>query len=182
MHTSELTPTTTKAQHTPDALQLLLESHKHIRTFASLAAQLGQAGDKPPAELAETASRVIRYFTLGLPLHVEDEDYALVPHLFATSLPPEMLKHMWEIGRQHEELELLVDELVPVWATVRDTPARHAEVATLLSAEGGRLLELVEEHLSLEEQQLFPLIRERLAPETLAVIGQEILERRGQLS
>jgi hemerythrin-like domain-containing protein len=182
MHTSELTPSTTKASHTPDALQLLLESHKHIRTFAALAAQLGEPAGKSPAELAETASRVIRYFTLGLPLHVEDEDYALVPHLFATSLPPEMLKAMWEIGRQHEELELVVDELVPVWATLRDMPERHAELARHLRVEGARLQQLVEEHLTLEEQQLFPLIQERLSPETLAVIGQEILDRRGQLS
>jgi hemerythrin-like domain-containing protein len=172
----------TRSPHTPDALQLLLEGHKHFRAFAALAAQLGKAEDKSPLELAEDASRVIRYFTLGLPLHIEDEDYALVPHLFATSLPPEMIKHLWELGRQHEELEQMVDELVPVWAAVRDTPERHPELAGRLLTQGRRLLALVEEHLHLEEQQLFPLIRERLSPETLAVIGQEILDRRGQLS
>jgi hemerythrin-like domain-containing protein len=182
MQTSAHTPTPSKAPHTPDALQLLLESHKHIRTFAAQAAQLGQAQGQSPAQLSESASRIIRYFTLGLPLHIEDEDYALVPHLFATRLPTEMIKHLWEIGRQHEELEQLVDELVPSWAAVRDTPERHAELAHRLTVQGRRLLALVEDHLTLEEQQLFPLIRSRLTPETLAVLGQEILDRRGQLS
>jgi iron-sulfur cluster repair protein YtfE (RIC family) len=168
--------------HTPDALQLLLDSHRNIRAAATLAAQLGQARDKPPSELAETASRVIRYFTLGLPMHIEDEDYTLVPHLFATSLPAEMMKLLWELGRQHEELEQRVDELLPLWAAVRDTPERHFELADRLTAEGRRLQALLEDHLTLEEQQLFPLIRERLPPETLSVIGQEMLDRRGQLS
>ncbi|HEX8706330.1 MAG TPA: hemerythrin domain-containing protein [Myxococcaceae bacterium] len=182
MQTSAHLPSTHKALHTPDALQLLLDSHRHIRASASLASQLGQARDRSSAELAETASRVIRYFTLGLPMHIEDEDYALVPHLFATSLPPEMMRHLWEMGRQHEELELMVDELLPLWATVRDTPERHPELADRLTMQGRKLQALLEDHLTLEEQQLFPLIRERLTPETLSVIGQEILDRRGQLS
>ena len=182
MHTSAHLPSTNKAMHTPDALQLLLDSHRHIRASAALAAQLGQTEGTSPSELAETASRVIRYFTLGLPMHIEDEDYALVPHLFATSLPEEMMRHLWELGRQHEELELMVDELLPLWAAVRDTPERHTELAGRLLVQGRRLQALLEDHLTLEEQQLFPLIRERLSPETLAVIGQEILDRRGQLS
>ena len=182
MQTSAHLPSLPQATHSPDALQLLLEGHRHIRAAAALAAELGQARDKTPTQLAETASRVIRYFTLGLPMHIEDEDYALVPHLFATSLPPEMLRHLWEMGRQHEELEQLVDELVPLWAAVRDTPERHAELADRLPRQGRQLQAQLEDHLTLEEQFLFPLIRERLAPETLTAIGQQMLDRRGQLS
>jgi iron-sulfur cluster repair protein YtfE (RIC family) len=182
MHMSAHLPTPTQTPHTPDALQLLLDSHRHIRAAAALAAQLGQTRGSSPAELAETASRVIRYFTLGLPMHIEDEDYALVPHLFATRLPPEMMKHLWELGRQHEELEQRVDELLPLWAAVRDTPERHFELADRLLFQGRRLQALLEDHLTLEEQQLFPLIRERLSPELLSTLGQEMLDRRGQLS
>ena len=182
MQTSAHLPTAPHAMNTPDALQLLEDSHRHIRAAAALAAQLGQARGKSPAELAETASRVLRYFTLGLPMHIEDEDYTLVPHLFATSLPAEMMKHLWELGRQHEELEQRVDELVPLWAALRDNPERHFELADRLTFQGRRLQALLEDHLTLEEQQLFPLIRERLSPETLSAIGQEILDRRGQLS
>jgi len=182
MQTSAHLPSATAMPHTPDALQLLLEGHRHIRAAAALAVQLGQARDKTPAQLAETASRVLRYFTLGLPMHIEDEDYALVPHLFATSLPPEMMRHLWEMGRQHEELEQMVDELVPLWAAVRDTPERHAALADQLTRQGRQLQAQLEDHLTLEEQFLFPLIRERLEPQTLATIGQQMLDRRGQLS
>lgn len=182
MQTSAHLPTVPQLPHTPDALQLLLEGHRHMRAAAALAVQLGQARDQTPEQLAETASRVLRYFTLALPMHIEDEDYALVPHLFATSLPAEMMRHLWEMGRQHEELEQLVDELVPLWAMVRDTPERHAAVADKLSRMGRQLQAQLEDHLTLEELHLFPLIRERLEPQALAAIGQQMLDRRGQLS
>lgn len=167
---------------TADALQLLLDSHRQIRKFAAQAAQLGQSAGREATELSETASRVIRFFTLGLPLHAEDEDYSLAPRLFDITLPPEVIKALWDMGRQHEELEQLVDELVPAWATLRDTPERHRELAALLTLGGRQLVSMVEAHLAMEEQHLFPLIRERLDAETLATIAMEILDRRGRLA
>ncbi|MDY7228841.1 hemerythrin domain-containing protein [Hyalangium rubrum] len=182
MRMSSPPPSPAKSQNTPDPLQLLLESHQQMRKFAALAAQLGKARGKQPAELSEAASQIIRYFTLGMPMHAEDEDYSLAPRLFDVTLPPEVIKGLWEMARQHEDLERAVDELLPAWVAVRDTPERHRELAAYLTLGGRQLMSQVEEHLSMEEQRLFPLIRERLDEETLAVIAMEILDRRGQLA
>ncbi len=179
-----MSTTTTEAPFTPrkEALELLLEAHEHLRHFAELATRLGHSRGVPPTELSQSASRIIRYFTLGLPLHLEDEDDSLLPHLLATAPPLEALQALWELSRQHEALERVVDELVPLWGTVRDRPEQHLALSEKLVVGGRRLQVLLEEHLSLEEQRLFPLARARLSEETLQRIAREILDRRGQLA
>jgi hemerythrin-like domain-containing protein len=144
--------------------------------------QLGHAQDAAPAELSLIAARVTRYFTLGLPQHIEDEDYTVLPCLFTTTLAPDQLQLLWELGHQHEEIEQLVERLVPLWATVRDTPQRYAELAEPLAKGGRQLLMLMEEHLTLEEQTLFPLIRSRFSQATLLKLATDIADRRRQLT
>jgi iron-sulfur cluster repair protein YtfE (RIC family) len=165
-----------------NALDLILEAHEKLRSFTALAVQLGHARDALPAKLSEAAARVERFFSVSLPRHFEDEDYVLVPRLFTTALSLELVQHLWEVGRQHEELEQLVQQLAPLWLAVRDTPQRYPEFAEPLATGGRQLMKLVEAHLLLEERLLFPLIRSRLTAETLAELASRILERRGQLS
>jgi iron-sulfur cluster repair protein YtfE (RIC family) len=164
-----------------DVLELMREAHEHIRSFTALAVQLGHAEDVPPARLSETASRLIRFFMLSLPRHFEDEDHVLVPRLFTTTLSLEMVEHLWAAGRQHEEIEQLVERLVPLWTAVRDTPEHYPELTERLATGGRNLMKLMEVHLMQEEQYLFPLIRSRLTREVLSELATRILDRQGQL-
>jgi hemerythrin-like domain-containing protein len=165
-----------------DILELLFEGHEDIRSFTALALQLGHTRDASLSALSSAATRVIRFFTLELPVHTEAEDHGLVPLLFSTSLPQELLQFLWMTGRQQEELERLVDRLMPSWIALRDTPERYAELAGSLARGGRQLQLLMEEHLSMEEQILFPFTRARFSQARLMELAQELTHRRSPLS
>lgn len=158
-----------------DVLQMLLASQEHIRSFTALAVQLGHATDASLTELSGTAGRVARYFTQQLPLHFEAEDFALLPRLFTTTIPTEMMPHLWGLKLHHEAIEQALGELVPLWLMLRDSPERHGELAEALAKGGQRLLLLMEMHLHLEEQYLFPLVRAVLSKEVLTELATEVL-------
>jgi hypothetical protein len=61
-------------------LAALLACHERIHRFTALAARLATT-DGTPAERAEAAAGVVRYFTVALPLHAADEDDSLAPRL-----------------------------------------------------------------------------------------------------
>jgi iron-sulfur cluster repair protein YtfE (RIC family) len=163
-------------------LQLLLASQEHIRSFTALAIQLGHSQGASPAELSGTAARVARYFTQRLPLHFEAEDFALLPRLFTTPIPPEMMQHLWGLKLHHEAIEHALAELVPLWLMLRDSPERYGELAEPLAKGAQRLLLLMEMHIHLEEQYLFPLVRAFLSKEALAELATEVLSGRKLLN
>lgn len=161
----------------PDALQLMLDCHERTRRISKLAQELGESRDTSHAELTESATRLLRYFTLDLPLHVDDEDHNLTPMLLETGVPRPLVRRMWEMGRQHEAIEEQVQTLVPLWAELRDMPERHGPLAGPLAEDGRRLAQQIEEHLALEEEFLFPAARERLSRKHLDRLAAELRRR-----
>jgi iron-sulfur cluster repair protein YtfE (RIC family) len=171
--------TAAKPHHeTKDILQLLLEGHSQLRCFTALAVQLGHAQGASPWELSEAACRVLRYFTHELPLHLEEEEQGLLPRLFTTQLSQELIQQLWELERQHEEFESRLQRLMPLWATVARSPERYPQLAERLAREGRQLLTVAEEHALMEEQVLFPFVRERFPPDVLVALATEVLQRR----
>src|SRR5574341_1715069 len=84
-----------------DAVDLLLECHQRIRSFLGLALRLGEAWAAEPAEVADAAARVHRYFALALPLHAQDEDQSIAPRLRGRD---RAVDHELEIvAREHRE-------------------------------------------------------------------------------
>jgi iron-sulfur cluster repair protein YtfE (RIC family) len=160
-----------------DAFQLLLECHERIRTFSALAVKLARLPDVPPEERAEVATRVLRYFTLALPKHVEDEDLSLAPRLREAGLSTEALRALDEMTRQHQEIEALLATLTPAWGRLRADPWRHGELAPQLAA-SEPLAALLEEHLRLEERALFPEARALLSARSMEALVAELRARR----
>lgn len=176
-------PVADKSRSEPrDVLQLLLASQEQIRRFTALALQLGQAYGASPAELSGTADRVARYFTQRLPRHFEAEDFALLPRLFTTTISAEMMQHLWGLKLQHDAIEHALGELVPLWLSLRDSPERYAELAEPLAQGSRHLRMLVEVHMHLEEQYLFPLVRACLPQAALEELAVEVLHGRELLN
>ncbi len=161
-----------------DILQVLLEGHERIRRFTALAVQLAHAQDVSPAELSETAARVLHYFTVELPQHLEEEEQCLVPRLFAEPLPVELVDQLWAMETQHDACEQLLARLVPLWTRVRDTPRRYPELAERLARESHQLMTAMEEHVTMEERILFPFVRTCFSQATLVRLAEENLLRR----
>lgn len=161
-----------------DALQLLLDCHERIRRFSALALKVAEGHAAPPAELAEAASRVERYFSVAFPLHVADEDLSLTPRLRDAGLDSK-LPALEEMTKHHREVEALLETLVPRWRLLREEPQRLAGISAELLRDSRALADHLEPHLLLEERELFPWARERLSPAALTELAAEFRARRG---
>jgi hemerythrin-like domain-containing protein len=158
-----------------DAFQLLLECHERIRAFTELAVKVARLPDVPAAERAEAVTRVERYFTVALPLHVEDEDVLLTHRLREVGASKVALRALEEMSEQHRDIEDLLETLLPRWRLLRASPERHGE----LERDSVRLAGMMEKHLGLEELVLFPEARARLSQESVESLGAEMRVRRG---
>jgi len=162
-----------------DAIGLLVACHTRIRSFTQTALRLSQAGRAPVNEIADAAAAVHRYFTVALPLHVQDEDISLAERL-APVATEAVLEDLVLLAGQHREIEALVDELVPQWHALMNEPRRLAKMAPSLQEDTMRLDELFQEHLALEEQRVFPASKTLMTiPEQLA-LAKDIRDRRAR--
>src|SRR5690348_4599251 len=82
-------------------VELLLECHERIRTFIALARAAGEKPDAPAAEIADACTRVERYFSKALPLHVLDEELSVLPRLRGSS--PDVDRVLHDMESQHED-------------------------------------------------------------------------------
>ncbi len=165
-----------------DAVGMLLACHQRIRNFTGIAVRLGEVTGASAAELANAAQSVHRYYTVALPLHEADENESVYPRLRRALADQADRRPVELMVEQHGPIDELVAQLVPLWSQVMAHPEKLAEIQGQLRAHAARLLELWQEHLSLEEEIVFPLIRARLAPEELPAIHREMKQRRGILA
>lgn len=160
------------------AIDALLGCHDRIRHFTQLSQKLARAAGQPAADIAQVAEKVHRYFTVALPLHEADENVSLDPRV-RRSVPEERLKEASaEMVRQHKDIDEVVEQLIPMWQTLRQNPDALASLAPALADRSDRLNTLFESHLALEEQTIFPAIREFLSQADLDAIRAEMKERR----
>lgn len=157
-----------------DLVDLLGECHQRIRRFVDLARQAASREDAPPGQVAQACADVERYFVEALPLHVADEEESIEPRLRGVS--PSVDHALDAMARQHQEHASNLEALLRATAKVRCEPhdeCARGELATVAIA-----LEIeFEEHLTLEENTIFPAIRE-LPPKTQESIIVELRQRR----
>jgi len=157
---------------------MLLDCHERIRRFSALGVRLATV-QAPAAEIAEVASRVHRYFTVALPLHVADEDLSIRPRLLAAHPSRELEDALGTMGSEHVEIEELLVELVSVWSQLIADPSARGTVGPDLPRASSRLEELMRRHLTLEEEVILPAISRQLPPEVAAEVVREMRSRRG---
>jgi hypothetical protein len=132
------------ASDEPEAL--LRDCHERIRRFAALAVRLA-ADEADATQLCQVAAAVHRYFTVALPLHVEDEERSIAPRLAASPA-------LATVRDEHRAHETLLARLIPAWEALTRDP--RARAATLDEA---RALEAtLEAHLALEEREILPAV------------------------
>ncbi len=160
-----------------DVVDELRACHDRIRSFTALARRLGETGDVPPAEVADAAARVRRYFVEALPRHVEDEEQSLLPRLRGRSLALDgalaaMHGEHTQQGPREAALVALCDRLIA-------DPSQHAALAGELAAVARDLEAAYAEHLDGEERLVFPALAELPEDERAAVLA-EMRARRDQ--
>jgi hemerythrin-like domain-containing protein len=160
---------------------LLRECHGRIRTFLTLARLLLELDGARGEDVADGARSLVRYFTLGLGKHVEDEDLSLAPRLRALPLPLEALEALEAMKAQHRVIDARVEGLVARWRQLEGPSAPRPTSFPTLREDTDALTVLMEEHLQLEERVLFPVAERLLSPPEQQALREEMRARRGMM-
>lgn len=153
-----------------DVVSRLAACHTRIRAFLAEARALARGGGSAEARKASAAA-VARYFAEALPLHAQDEDATITPHL-----PRSAQALSRRLAADHERIEADLRTLGPDWerwAAGDTTPASTVHVETVERVSADLLA-----HLALEEADLFPLLT--TIPSVIAKkIIEDMKDRRG---
>lgn len=160
--------------------EMLAACHDRVRRslqrLQRLAGYLREHGSDEPARHA--AADVLRYFDMAAPHHHEDEERHVFPPLLAQGTPA-VQAAVRQLQRDHVEM-------AAAWAGLRPALQRVADgsAAGLDADDEHRLAHfasLYDEHLRIEDEQVYPTARECIGEPALLEIGQEMAQRRGAL-
>jgi len=164
-----------RKQQSEDLVDLLLACHGRIRMFLELAIAIGERADASEDDVVDGTSRVQRYFSQALPLHVEDEEQGVLPRLQGRS--SEVDAAIERMCEEHDRHVAPLRRLLALCGSLCAAP-RDAVARTEITDAGRQLLAEVEPHLEAEERIVFPAIRALLTLEEQRAIVQELRRRR----
>ena len=175
---NQISPAKTQSK-TEDAVDMLVGCHQRIRHFTGVAMKLAHAQGVTPEEVTQAAAGVHRYYTVSLPLHEADEEETLRPRL--DTVADDKLHHaLLAMTDQHQAIDDLLERLLPLLVMVQSNPqtlhAAGPEMCSITKA----LDETFRAHLQLEEEVIFPAIRERLPEAVQVEMTNEMRGRRKQ--
>jgi hypothetical protein len=162
-----------------NAIDMLMGCHQRIRHFSGMALKLVAAQEASPRQIELAAESLLRYFTVALPLHEADENESIQPRL-RRAAPEESLAGpaVDAMVEQHRSIDEIVERLIPLWELLQHNPGMLPEV----SNEMGHLAKTLETmfglHLQLEEETVFPGMRQYLSEAELNDITKEMRDRR----
>jgi len=157
-------------------VDLLLDCHARIRSFSELAIRLGDAPAPSPAEVADAAARVRRYFEEALPLHARDEEESVLPRVAGRD--PAVDAALVQMHRDHLGHGAVLDPVLALCADLAAAPERHAELAPALARAGRLLRAHFEQHLASEEATIFPAIARVVPDDEQRRMVEELRARR----
>jgi len=137
-----------------EPIDLLLSCHGKLRHFSALSLALATRTDLAREEAADASVRLLRYFRIALPLHEADEETSIGPALLATPARSLVDEALGTMAAQHEQLHEILASLMPAWERVEAEPGAGRPAL----ADARALATLLDLHLGLEEQTIFPSI------------------------
>ena len=175
---NQITPLASSQPKPPeDAVDLLLGCHQRIRHFTGVAVKLAHAQGGVAEEIAQAAAGVHRYYSVSLPLHEADEDHTLQPRL--QPVVDEKVRHaLLAMSDQHQAIDELLERLLPLLVLVKNNSDILPQVGGEMCSITKALEEIFTAHLQMEEEVIFPAIRQVLPESARAEMLREMQERR----
>jgi hemerythrin-like domain-containing protein len=158
-----------------DPLGMLAACHRRIeRQFATLGRLQRHLPEHGCDADARSAARgVLKYFDTAAINHHADEEESLFPRLL-TLAPGEAPALIAELVAEHHRLADHWQHLRPLLAAIV-----AGTRANLSPRQVSEIRIAYDEHIALEERELFPLAAKVLLPALLADMGREMAARRG---
>jgi hemerythrin-like domain-containing protein len=170
-----------QAHNFSDPTALLSDCHRRIEMFLRVLEGVASVIDRPlPEESRSALESALHYFREAAPKHTADEEESLFPRLRQMNLP--------DVEAAIERLELLEhDHLLAgsLHAEVENLGQRFLEAGSLESSEVeafrkaiASLISIYEQHISIEDDLVFPLAARLLSPTDKIAIADEMAVRR----
>lgn len=176
---NQISPLRSSRATPEDAVDLLIGCHQRIRHFTATAVKLAHAQGATSDEITTVADAVHRYYSVSLPLHEADEDESLRPRLSAVA--DENVRHaLLAMSDQHQAIDELLERLLPLVLLVRNNPDTLGEAGGEMCSITKALEEIFRAHLQMEEDVIFPAIRNIMPEAARADLLREMQERRKQ--
>lgn len=155
---------------------MLIGCHQRIRMFSDLAQRLATQ-PAPAGEVVEAASRLCLYFGTALPLHEQDEEDTL-HRAMEDAGAPGVDALFARLRKEHRAIEEVLHALLPKWQALQSSPDLLVAEKDALGRGAEALWAAFAPHLEMEENELYPLARRSLAPDTLAAMLRAMRARR----
>jgi iron-sulfur cluster repair protein YtfE (RIC family) len=170
-----------KAHNFSDPTGLLSDCHRRIEMFLRSLERIAMVIDRPLTEEARAAlESSLQYFREAAPKHTADEEESLFPRLRQMHNPDlesaiERLEpleddHRWA-GSLHAEVEELGRQCL---ATGNLSPTEAGAFRKAIAS----LVSMYKQHISIEDDLVFPMAARLLSPADKAAIAAEMAARR----
>ncbi|HLE62793.1 MAG TPA: hemerythrin domain-containing protein [Pyrinomonadaceae bacterium] len=164
-------------------LGLLSDCHRRIQFFLLWLNTISEErhGKRLQGESLRQFDVALRYFREAAPKHTLDEEESLFPRLRAHERPETVAAFalLDKLHTDHEDAEIRhrqVDELGCKWLSEGSLSSGEADLLISLLQD---LTLTYDKHISLEENELFPLAGNTLNRSELEAIAREMAARRG---
>ena len=162
---------------------LLCDCHRRIERFLNLLIVVTEQaqGRELNDDQRQALDTALRYFQKSAPRHTLDEEESLFPRLrkVGRELKAETLATVDLLHTEHLQIDTAHNEInALIFKWIEEGTLTEVETADLQDA----LMQLhttYQQHITYEEETLFPLAQEILKDEELRVIGEEMAQRRG---
>jgi hemerythrin superfamily protein len=160
-HPSKHSARRTTARAQPDAVSLLRADHKKMRELLK---------ELKSAEKPAQRQRLLAEVKQQMEAHTTIEEELFYPAFLAAARTAKDQQLFYEANAEHNAAKLMLQEVASADDTSEEFPGR-AKV----------LKEVVEHHAEEEETDMFPRVRELIAPAELRALGRQMAERRRTL-
>lgn len=156
-----------------DPLRDLVRFHGHIRR-AMRSLELLASGEDTDGTMHANASGLIDFLAGPLVWHDIDEETSLLPRLRRAKHSRHLDEMIAAVQRQHEAMEGLIEQVLPHLEAAAHDRTRDLDGFERVAR---ALVEVLDEHLALEERELFPFARLSLTDDDVNEIDDEIRHR-----
>lgn len=159
-------------------LQLLSDCHRRIERFLHMLEIVAEEAPEGwlPTQYETGLRAALDYFRDAAPLHTEDEERSLFPRIVQFQKASATLKRLEREHKQADQLHAVVEKLGHEWLTKGCLSAESRELFALSIVQ---LRTLYQEHIQIEDGELFPMADHLLDARALKDIGEEMALRRG---